>query len=258
MKDALHINLLISDIDGTLVQHRPHSNNLAHADALIPQTTIDAISRLKSAGIAIVGVTGRTFEQSKNILTKLGITGPCVFAGGATIQNLPDGEVLYEATLTDEVVEEVKGILTQYLADGRSIECNPSARDSSKYVSLWAKLRKSDTEIIKQKLDLVPDIYFVMNDGHGHKSEFGVAVLAAGTDKGSATKKLLSILNIDKSNAACIGDGANDVPMFDECGLSFAMGNASDILKSSANHVVASIENDGFAEAVDVILANKR
>lgn len=248
------IKLVISDIDGTLVQHLPHANNLASADELIPQTAIDAISLLHAKGMIIAGVTGRTFEQSKDILTRLGVTGPCVFAGGAIIRNLPDGEVLYEANLTDQSIMAVKAILSKYLADGRSIEFNPSSLDPTQYNSIWAKLRKSDTEAIKQELSRIPNIYFVMNDGHGHKAEFGVAVLRGGVDKGSATKELMSMLNVHPSEVACVGDGANDVPMFNECGLGIAMGNGADELKRVADYVVAPIENDGFAEAIQRIV----
>jgi hypothetical protein len=46
----------------------------------------------------------------------------------------------------------------------------------------------------------------------------------------------------------------NDVAMFAASGLSFAMGNASDEVKSHAKRVTASNEEDGFAKAMDVIL----
>lgn len=247
------IKLVISDIDGTLVQHQPKSGDLARADALIPQATINAISQLHAEGLMLVGVTGRTFEQSRDILSSLGITGPCVFAGGATIRNLPGGEVLYESTLAEESIAEVTAILSRYLADGREIELNKSSLDSTKYNSIWAKLRKSDAEAVKEELANVPNVYFIMNDGHGHKSEFGVAILNKGADKGSATKRLLSILNVQPHEAVCIGDGANDIPMFNECGTGIAMGNGADILKKVADYIVAPIEDDGFAEAVRIV-----
>lgn len=247
------LKLLISDIDGTLVMHRPHSNNLAEADALIPQSTLDAIEDLKESNIMLAGVTGRTYEQSRDILMKLGIEGPCVFAGGAIIRNLPNGEVLYEANLAEESITSVTHILEMYLADGRRIELNPSSVNSTKYNSIWAKLRKEDAEVVREKLSKVPNIYFVMNDGHGHNSEFGVAILHEDVNKGSGTKKLLELLQVDPSEAACIGDGDNDVPMFNECGLSIAMGNGTELLKAAADHVVNSIEHDGFADVVEII-----
>ncbi|MGH6740451.1 MAG: HAD hydrolase family protein, partial [Bradyrhizobium sp.] len=54
---------------------------------------------------------------------------------------------------------------------------------------------------------------------------------------------------------AVIGDMHNDVAMFEVSGLSFAMGNASDEVKKHAKRVTASNEQDGFAKAMDMILA---
>lgn len=248
------VKLVISDIDGTLVQHQPRLNDLAQADALIPQTAVDAVRRLHSNGIIVAGVTGRTYEQSKDVLSAVGITGPCVFAGGAVIRNLPDGKVLHETTLTEESIAIVQGIMSKYLASGRSIELNPSSLDPSKYNSIWAKLRIEDTDAVVEELKKVPDVYFVVNSGHGHNAEFGVAVLGKGADKGSATRKLLSILNVDRSEVVCVGDGTNDIPMFHECGVGIAMGNGAESLKEAADYVVAPIEQDGFKDAVDTIL----
>jgi hydroxymethylpyrimidine pyrophosphatase-like HAD family hydrolase len=42
--------------------------------------------------------------------------------------------------------------------------------------------------------------------------------------------------------------------MFAECGLGIAMGNGEDILKQQADHIVADIAEDGFAEAAEYIL----
>jgi hydroxymethylpyrimidine pyrophosphatase-like HAD family hydrolase len=42
--------------------------------------------------------------------------------------------------------------------------------------------------------------------------------------------------------------------MFAECGLGIAMGNGEDILKQQADHIVADITEDGFAEAAEYIL----
>ena len=48
-----------------------------------------------------------------------------------------------------------------------------------------------------------------------------------------------------------IGDGPNDAPLLREAGLAIAMGNANAALKELADAVVASVDEDGFAEAVE-------
>ena len=47
-----------------------------------------------------------------------------------------------------------------------------------------------------------------------------------------------------------IGDGANDLEMVVEAGIGVAMGNAVDIVKASADDVVAANDADGVYQAI--------
>ena len=42
--------------------------------------------------------------------------------------------------------------------------------------------------------------------------------------------------------------------MFDRAGLSVAMGNATDAVKSRAGHVTSSNDDDGFAKAIEELV----
>ena len=61
-------------------------------------------------------------------------------------------------------------------------------------------------------------------------------------------------LGIATDAVATIGDMQNDLAMFRVSGVSIAMGNAADNVKDEATHVTASNEQDGFAEAMEMIL----
>jgi hydroxymethylpyrimidine pyrophosphatase-like HAD family hydrolase len=50
---------------------------------------------------------------------------------------------------------------------------------------------------------------------------------------------------------AVIGDGSNDVAMFEQGGLSIAMDNASPEVQRSADFVTDSNRDDGFANAIE-------
>ena len=79
-------------------------------------------------------------------------------------------------------------------------------------------------------------------------------VTPPGFDKGTFVQALSAHLGIPRESIATIGDMQNDVPMFKQSGLSFAMGNASDAVKAQATHVTASNQDDGFAQAMEQIL----
>lgn len=69
-------------------------------------------------------------------------------------------------------------------------------------------------------------------------------------NKGHAVQALANLLGIDLAAVAVIGDGGNDVAMFEVAGLAIAMGNASAEVKARAQFVTSSNEQDGFAAAV--------
>lgn len=80
-------------------------------------------------------------------------------------------------------------------------------------------------------------------------------VTPAGQDKGTFVETMAQRLDIPSRNIATIGDMQNDLAMFARSGLSFAMGNAEDDVKAQASYITDTNENDGFAKAIDRIIA---
>lgn len=70
-------------------------------------------------------------------------------------------------------------------------------------------------------------------------------------NKGAAVHALAKLLQVPIGEVAVIGDSNNDISMFEQGGLSIAMGNASDRVKSKARLVTASNEEDGLAQAIE-------
>jgi hydroxymethylpyrimidine pyrophosphatase-like HAD family hydrolase len=58
-------------------------------------------------------------------------------------------------------------------------------------------------------------------------------------------------LGVPAAAIATIGDQPNDVLMFKRSGLSIAMGNASDQVKSQADVTTDSYKDEGFAKAME-------
>ncbi len=56
--------------------------------------------------------------------------------------------------------------------------------------------------------------------------------------------------SFNKDRVVAIGDGLNDVELLKGVGLSIAMDNATDFVKSHAQHVCGHHEKDGFADAM--------
>lgn len=73
----------------------------------------------------------------------------------------------------------------------------------------------------------------------------------AGAHKGTVVTELARVLGIATPNIAVIGDGLNDILMFERAGLSIAMGQASDTVRNAADVVTAANTEEGFARAME-------
>jgi hypothetical protein len=70
-------------------------------------------------------------------------------------------------------------------------------------------------------------------------------------NKGVALSEIAKLLGVPLAEIAAIGDGGNDVAMFERSGLSIAMGNASLEVQRAADFVTDSNSEDGFANAIE-------
>ncbi len=70
-------------------------------------------------------------------------------------------------------------------------------------------------------------------------------------NKGGVVLTLAKMLSIKPEEIATIGDMPNDVSMFEQSGISIAMGQASEEVKKSATETTTSSEDEGFASAVE-------
>jgi Cof subfamily protein (haloacid dehalogenase superfamily) len=73
-------------------------------------------------------------------------------------------------------------------------------------------------------------------------------------NKGEVVRFFSQFFGVQGTQVATLGDMPNDVSMFKASGLSIAMGNSDDFVKSSALEVTDSYDDDGFAHAIEKVL----
>ena len=78
--------------------------------------------------------------------------------------------------------------------------------------------------------------------------DYSIREFVNGTNKGYAVRELLRMLSIDKKDAIALGDGVNDIEMFNETGESYAMIQAPPNVKKKATGIVLNFSR--FIEKV--------
>ena len=255
------IRLIATDIDGTI---------------LIPEKQFtkgvkDCIKSLQDCGIKVVLVTGRMNAAAELVARELGLSTPVISYQGGLIKE--NGKTLYERYLTGTESEKIiewahseKIHINLYnndilYSENNNYEiqryCN---RQHVNYkVKLFSRIKKdkvnkilaidySDAERInkfeKELPKVFPELYIVKS------TPYFLEFSNPEASKFCAVSFLQNHWGISKEETLTIGDQNNDIALLEAGGVKIAMGNATDSLKSMADYVTDTVENDGFVKAI--------
>ncbi len=279
------IKLLLADVDGTLVTH----------EKVLTPRAIASVQALGAAGIAFAITSGRPPRGMQMLVQPLSLTTPiAAFNGGLFVR--PDLSVIEQRVLQHQVVEPVIAIIRTHKLDVwiyRGIDWFVPERhgphvDREEWTVTFPPTVVPD---FTGKMDDVAKIVGVSDDleavakceeavrrefasaVHSKQSNplrelrsqvsaarsqpYYVDVTHPNANKGAVVLALSKMLAISAEQIATIGDMPNDTTMFAKSGISIAMGQSSDEVKSAATYVTTSSEEEGFANAVDrYILGN--
>ena len=120
-----------------------------------------------------------------------------------------------------------------------------------------------DLEIIKVEVfsldnTIIPSVKEKLKDiSHiSYLSSFddNVEITNEFAQKGLILKQVAKMKHLKNDEIAVVGDGMNDITMFQHFKYSFATNNGEDEIKQLAYQIVADCKDDGFSEAIDTIL----
>ncbi len=256
------IKLVLTDMDDTIVSHAGHD---------VSEAVRNAIIAVENQGVIVTPVTGRSYEFAKPILNVLGVSGPCVLDGGASVIDSETGKILWKKWLSAKQVRELVELSLPFSkrllfisgsneAHSMAIEDIELSLINEESPSILAFFDDVHEEAFAEMLSTMPDVtfYFFL----GSVPETGERIRAVQICHQEATKHhgveaLRKMRHVPKEQTLAIGDGDNDVALFQSAGIKIAVGNATDKLKALADDVVASQEEDGFVEAMNKYVLHK-
>lgn len=87
--------LVVFDVDGTLTD----------SSHLVPDAVVEAVGRIRAAGLRVMLATGRRYRDTLPVAERLGIDGPLVTASGALVKRPGDHTTLSRAAFGPGVLE---------------------------------------------------------------------------------------------------------------------------------------------------------
>lgn len=266
------IKLVAIDIDGTLVNEQK----------ILTDKVRDAIRQAIDQDVKIVLCTGRPFAGIRPYIEQLAFKKEeeyVISHNGAAITRLDSMEVVDQQPLRHEeiveLVQAAKGYPAEilllneekfYVVARNGDEISQGVLDEGKLVQMDVELipidqlpadeqmlkmlfygSANEVDVVEQALPPVFRERFYIVRSQPNLLE----IMAKGTNKGTALKKLAGQLGLSMDEVMAIGDGDNDYEMIEAAGLGIVMENGTDHLKGIAHGITLSNEDDGVAHAFE-------
>ena len=264
------IRLELADVDGTLVTQQK----------VLTAKTKEAVGKLREAGIMFATTSGRPPSGMQMVNKDVNLTTVVAgFNGGVFVtprldpivtRDLPKdaavralelisehGLVAWPYTDTVWYVKDPKGPHVD--RESRTVGFGPEITSNySPYIGQTAKIVG-----VSNDHEAVAACEKAVQEELGHQvsaarsQPYYLDVTHRAANKGSVVDFLSAAYLIPVSSVATIGDMPNDVLMFENSGMSIAMGNASKEVQAQANFVTDSNEEEGFAHAIERFVLNQ-
>lgn len=245
--------LAFFDIDGTLAKHSD-PNHITKMIDRVPQSTKSAIEQLKISGIEPVIATGRNHGMIKNLLDSLKIDS--FIANNGRYVVFKDQKVAHD-TFTKEQVKDIVAYFDQRQISYCFETCDHLfINENSNFLDDGSMgLEKIEDNVIPDEIIQMivrsDEPFEVPIDGI---QSVKVApkvydITMANSNKAVGINKILPAMDIRPEETLAFGDEENDIEMFGAVGFSVAMGNGTKKIKSLADYVTDSVDNNGIWNA---------
>lgn len=270
MTPAAAVRFVVSDVDGTLVDHEKR----------LSPATVAAVDRVRAAGIGFTVISARPPSGVEPIAGALELDGPiAAFNGGAVFRR--GGAMMEEHLVPAEVGRGVlelahgSGAHVWVFADGRwhadtlddphvpreRRSANQEPVILSDFGDLADRAGKitfvsDEPAVLAELLERARDRY----DGQAtiaQSQTYYLDVTALRANKGAGVEALARAAGVPLDAVMVLGDMRNDLPMLTRAGLAVAMGQAPGDVKAAAHWISASNDEDGVARALDRLLAER-
>ena len=216
------------DIDGTITDNKGGRVDL---DALA------ALRYLVKLGHKVIYVTGRSSIEAYVLSVFGGTTRIAVGENGGIITSGPNEHKLIGNK--QECVKAFEFLKTKI----------PDAIEKPVFPRITEVVLERNFEIdLGKKIFAENNLNVQISD-----SMYAYHINSKGVNKANGFQEVMNMFSVSKEDVIAIGDSDTDVPLFKLAGISVALGNATDEVKSQATISVEGHEGDGMIEALEKI-----
>lgn len=261
--------LIISDVDGTLLE----------AGYGVPQKNIEAVERFVSNGGLFTVATDRSVESVGRFVEWVPLSAPAILLCGAIIYDYKTHTFLKRRGIPANLGQIIETIFHRFGASSELfgdssctiIHVNDESeerhrREHTSYIVTDYEFVKNPVFMLRcctdrQRAGEMTDMlsHLVEEDERYsclsvHRvSDTYCDLTAKGVNKRISAAELSIRLKLSAANIAVIGDGKDDLPLFEGAGFSATVANADEALSGVADIQVGSCQRGGLAEFIEIV-----
>lgn len=267
------IKAVFIDIDDTLLNSQRE----------ITENTKIAIQKCMEKGIKIILTSGRSRNNTLKFQEMLKTSPYIISSNGADVYDIREQKEIYINAISKEALrklfnysqendckialnyglelamnkmfypdEEINVKTTEELIEiinnKKVLQCVISNRDIDEIIKFKKWLAKEITEVkIENESKRLKNLVLKPS------KHYYCDITSSTTSKGSGVVKMCEYLDLQLEDIVTIGDGENDISMFEVAGGAVAMGNATEKVKAKAKYVTETHDNEGVAKFLEKI-----
>ncbi len=251
------MKLIITDLDNTLLR----------SDKSVSKYTVSVFEKASLNGYLTTFATARA-EETLTHLIKMLKPNIIISNGGAAISI--EGKTIHESFMSHKDISTIirmcrtftdeKGLITAHCNDGYYCNFEPSDPDR-RAAYMYSDFRSFEKDVYKISAEIedddrakeidraCPDTALINYTGEKWRQ-----FAPSDANKESALLKLVSFLGIDFGDVIAFGDDINDLGMLKLAGTAVAVSNAIEEIKTAADHITDSNDQDGVARFLEKML----
>ena len=251
------------DVDQTLYDNRKQ---------ILYPSTIEAMRLLKENNIDVFLATGRSVNTINHLQEVLPYFKGLITNNGQTV--FADDKIIFERPIDIHILKEFEAFANEnnvpiaYVGDFNTsanfvtIVSNTAFTNFQIHnVEVLNKLPFHNNYSVKQfwvfEENTIIDTFkdkFENLEFINWPGKYGADGVLKGASKVDGIKAVINYYNYSKEHTYALGDGDNDISMFQEVEYSYCMGNGTEKAKNASKYVTDEISKDGFYKAVlDII-----
>ncbi|MBE1555055.1 Cof-type HAD-IIB family hydrolase [Sporosarcina limicola] len=259
-------HLIVLDLDGTLLTD----------EKVISDKTLQTLKKAEGQGHHIMIATGRPYRASEIYYRQLGLKTPIVNFNGAFVHHPGDRswKTIHETislSVVNEVIEAMQAFSFQNIVAEVMDDVYMHYHDE-KLLDIFGfggpRITEGDIRhylqdnptslLIQAESDTVNPIRRHLGDVHAEVIDHRrwgapwdvIEIVRHGLNKAVGISHVSKWMDIPKERIIAFGDEDNDLEMIDYAGVGVAMGNGIDQLKSIADEVTSTNNEDGIARVL--------